>query len=670
MDVQGGSRNQIIGNTITNNTNIGINQESNPYGTTIEGNFISNNGLGIQIYGLNGLPSIIKNNSIIKNTGYGIFINVRYVTINFTYNLLQENGDYGIYLDLSSSSGNYIAYNDFILNGNTNDKQVYSDRNSNMFIYNYYSSQSFNDTNTDGYADTSYQIDGPGNSIDSFPVVEPYTVQHTITDSNILSPLTGDNVSEMVLISWTKSTDSLNHTIYYSLYYSDNNGSTWNLIISDLTNTSILWNTRTVNNSNSYLLKVLVRDTQLQVKETIMNNIFIIDNIPHTLSSPVVLTPTLDEIINGTVMISWQLSNDSLNHTVSYTILYSSDDGHTWKQLVKDLTNTSYMWDTTLMEDGAIYKIKIISSDNLSLSNESISETFSIRNTEHVLTSVTLSNPTGGEILQDLVTITWTASVDSWDHNVTYIVYYWSNDGQNWIELVNDLTNASFIWNTTLVPDGTAYRIKILASDKLGLSIETVSEIFSIRNIEHTLTHVSFLFPVGGETVQDKITISWTSSTDSWSHNVTYNVYYSSDNGETWIELVNDYAGTSYTWDISSVFAGDRYLIKIIASDTILSEETIMDGTITILNNPITSTSTTSTTTSTSTTSTTPTTSQTTSTSSPTTTSTGTTSETTSQLNSKKNTTQNPTTSPVNIFFISIAFLIMPIVLLRKRKQD
>ena len=63
----------------------------------------------------------------------------------------------------------------------------------------------------------------------------------------------------MQTITWT-ATDPQSDTLTYTVYYSPNGGQTWTLLATDLTAPSYLWDTTTVVDGTTYLLKVEASD--------------------------------------------------------------------------------------------------------------------------------------------------------------------------------------------------------------------------------------------------------------------------------------------------------------------------------------------------------------------------------------------------------------------------
>ncbi|MFX0092935.1 MAG: nitrous oxide reductase family maturation protein NosD [Candidatus Hodarchaeota archaeon] len=110
----------------------------------------------------------------------------------------------------------------------------------------------------------------------------------------------------------------------------------------------------------------------------------------------------------------------------------------------------------------------------------------------------------------------------------------------------------------------------------------------------HQLT-VIVLSPNGGETLKNTTIIRWATTNDSWGHTVTYSVYYTVNNGASWVLLASSLTMTSYTWNTSTAPDGSNYIIRVVARCTgnLITEDT-SDATF-IIQNTQTNTSTSST---------------------------------------------------------------------------
>ncbi|MFX1286043.1 MAG: nitrous oxide reductase family maturation protein NosD [Promethearchaeota archaeon] len=74
-----------------------------------------------------------------------------------------------------------------------------------------------------------------------------------------------------------------------------------------------------------------------------------------------VLYPYSGLTVNGTITIEWTAAIDSWGHSITYTVFYSFDGGVLWVVLESSLSPTSYIWDTTTVDNGN-YLIKVNAS--------------------------------------------------------------------------------------------------------------------------------------------------------------------------------------------------------------------------------------------------------------------------------------------------------------------
>ncbi|MFQ5980462.1 MAG: right-handed parallel beta-helix repeat-containing protein [Candidatus Heimdallarchaeota archaeon] len=74
------------------------------------------------------------------------------------------------------------------------------------------------------------------------------------------------------------------------------------------------------------------------------------------------------------------------------------------------------------------------------------------------------------------------------------------------------------------------------------------------------------VYPNGGETLSGTVSIRWSAAVDLLRHPVTYAVYYSPNNGDSWSLLAGTLTSTSYPWDTSGVSDGSHYLVRVVAT--------------------------------------------------------------------------------------------------------
>jgi parallel beta-helix repeat protein len=102
----------------------------------------------------------------------------------------------------------------------------------------------------------------------------------------------------------------------------------------------------------------------------------------HNFFIPTIIYPKGGETINGISTIQWVPSNDTLNHPISYSVYYSSDSGTSWIRLAQGLTTPNYAWNTSAVNDGTTYLIRVVVTCSKGLTMVNLSEgTFAIKNT-------------------------------------------------------------------------------------------------------------------------------------------------------------------------------------------------------------------------------------------------------------------------------------------------
>jgi parallel beta-helix repeat protein len=102
----------------------------------------------------------------------------------------------------------------------------------------------------------------------------------------------------------------------------------------------------------------------------------------------------------------------------------------------------------------------------------------------HELTEPTVIFPNGGEKLSGEITILWNESVDSWDHEVTYDIWWSWDRGVLWEQIAWDVTETTFtVDSTTVLHDGQNNLFKVIAKDGRGMTAEDTSDDrFVIKN--------------------------------------------------------------------------------------------------------------------------------------------------------------------------------------------
>ncbi|TFF94663.1 hypothetical protein EU546_04600, partial [Candidatus Thorarchaeota archaeon] len=84
--------------------------------------------------------------------------------------------------------------------------------------------------------------------------------------------------------------------------------------------------------------------------------------------------------------------------------------------------------------------------------------------------------------------------------------------------------------------------------------------------IENRAPIVEVVFPNGGEVLNETEVIEWT-AVDPNRDELTFDIYYSDNNGSDWSLLTGGLSGLTYSWNTSLHDDGDSYLIRVVAFD-------------------------------------------------------------------------------------------------------
>jgi len=293
----------------------------------------------------------------------------------------------------------------------------------------------------------------------------------------VLYPNSGEIVSGIVEISWT-SEGFEPATLNYSLLLWNESSGVWIPIVNDITETEYLWDTTTINDGQ-YRIRVEAYDGSLSRFDE-SDFLFTINNV-NEAPSILVLYPNGGETVDDTITITWSAS-DSDYDTLSFTVYYRESTG-SWIQLIAGISANSYAWNTNSIVDGDYY-IRIVASDG-SLTAEDTSDTYFTITHVNNAPILNILQPKEGHVYYGDITIQWYA-VDPENDPLVYNVYYWN--GSNWVELATSLTTTtSIIWDTTSVPNGFSYKIKVTATDgEFTTTDETYY--FSIHNVSTSPT--------------------------------------------------------------------------------------------------------------------------------------------------------------------------------------
>ena len=135
--------------------------------------------------------------------------------------------------------------------------------------------------------DEPYPIDD--DTQDLFPLTSPYSQTHpnfhVLVSPRVIYPNGGENLNNTITIYWFSSSDSFGHPITYSIYYSSDSGTNWELLDFTLSSTSYSWNTILLPPATTYMIKVVAQCSEGKTATDISDGTFRILNFPTTSSS-------------------------------------------------------------------------------------------------------------------------------------------------------------------------------------------------------------------------------------------------------------------------------------------------------------------------------------------------------------------------------------------------
>ncbi|MHA2064713.1 MAG: right-handed parallel beta-helix repeat-containing protein, partial [Candidatus Thorarchaeota archaeon] len=289
---------------------------------------------------------------------------------NILINTVANSTEHGFYVE-STSGNNTIKWNAFISNNLGGTSQALDDASVNV-QYNYWSDWTTPDANSDQIVDFPYALEGAAMNEDPFPLTKPAnaSVVHFLTPFRVLYPNGGESITESANIQWVPSYDSENHAVNYSIYVSSNSGTDWEKIVGNLTATQYEWNTTSELKTAHYLIRVIAECSGgLNVSDESDGEFSL---IPHTLSEVIITSPANSGPFDRSLMIEWDAVVDSWGWSVSYYIQYSSTGGYDWNDLASGLTDNSYQWDISQLEEDDTYVVKIVASADGGLLSEAI----------------------------------------------------------------------------------------------------------------------------------------------------------------------------------------------------------------------------------------------------------------------------------------------------------
>lgn len=364
-----------------------------------------------------------------------------------------------------------------------------------------------------------------------FTIRQPKPVLITPNGGEVLDIASNTN------ITWQTNTISCNTV---RLEYSTNNGFTWTVITTGLSN------------SGSYSWAIPAQPTT-QGRIRIVNECFpaqmdTSDNAFTILTPVQVLYPnvvgdSLKSCQSVTVTFRKNFNNSSI-----FYFFYTLDNGVNWilqsSSTFSSTTSGSFAWTVPQVSGTAQGRVKIsISSDpnNATLYQDSSDQIFTIK---MPVPDITVVNPNGGQVLNagQNYTINWTNGPTA---SGLYTLRYTSSGGNS--TFASNVTGNNFIWT---VPNINASNVLMRVTDQNNTcKFDTSDNYFTIVPATPQLTS-----PNGGEFwgAGTSQLITW--STASIYSGATVRLDYSLDSGLTWNVIIASTSNTgSYNWTVPNL---------------------------------------------------------------------------------------------------------------------
>lgn len=367
----------------------------------------------------------------------------------------------------------------------------------------------------------------------------------------VTSPNGGESweVGSNRTVTWTAS-GGFNSVV---IEYSHDNGSTWNMIESSVSNTGTYEWPVPDTVSEECLVRVTASDGGGDPRPTdISDAIFSI--VPPASPFIRVMTPNGGEqlLIGSTYEITWYAADSR----EPVRIEYSTDGGQAWTEIIAATENDGeYDW-TVPAEPSEICLVRVSELDGQPVD---ISDAvFSI--IQPIPGPVTVTAPNGGENLESgsEFDITWTCT----DLNNVTIEYSVSN-GETWIYVDKVAADSgSYTWTVPPTPSEMCL-VRVSGADADENPWDVSDNVFTIADPSGAFIEVTA--PNGGESlgVGEEYYITWASTGIN-----SVQIEYSTDNGELWTEIDTVPAvGGRYTWTVPAA-PSNLCLVRITGNDT------------------------------------------------------------------------------------------------------
>ena len=475
---------------------------SNVTNGVITGNIITDISIrGIEISECG--PVTISNNKLLR-IRFGIYLELAPMS-NIFGNIISNCSDWGIMIEYSdgcSISRNTLYYcRDFGVWVTSHDCEIqynnFIDNNYNFFQLNviqedcfidsnFYSDWTTPDDDMDSIIDIPYPIPYSSGIYDLRPRAKCYANSelHVISSPFILSPTYFHSLSDhygLFNITWKPSSSTFDVDIRYAIAM-EKIDNTYVSIATSLTTTYYTINLDDLNES-TYSFWIVAYGAN---KISLSSHSSDIDIKYHAIEIPRVNNPFGTGRFGEVIEIRWYNCEDSYGHEVWYDLSYSPDNGVNWIPIASNLTGTdttwiSYTWNITDLTPKWGYIVKVVARCAYgAVSSDTTDGPFII--IPHTMSIPYIATPICNYTYDTSILIDWVDVSDSWNHPVSYNLYYRNINESSWTLIDSQLYETEYTWNTTLIEGESRYVIMVEAVEPSGLSSTELSKIFIISH--------------------------------------------------------------------------------------------------------------------------------------------------------------------------------------------
>jgi hypothetical protein len=327
------------------------------------------------------------------------------------------------------------------------------------------------------------------------------TFSPSVAQNTISTPNGGEQWSGTQSIQWdeTRITDSHLLATPISISYSSTGGAPWTLIATNEPNDgSYSWDTTTAGGDGaSYKINITAVDGAGKIGFDLSNATFELDNTrPSCIVAYNRSSSYLKSGVRLRIYANFTEGGSGIDESTVKISINTAGNGDLTNTSMTRVSNTRWYYDWTIpsgSDDDGVLTVRIWAKDNASNNVNPFPTTEgskTIDNTAPSVSSAAITSPDGGEQWSGSHMLTWNPGDISDSHLMAspITLSYSSNAGGSWTQIATGLANSgSYSWSTTSVPDGSAYLIRMLATDMAGnVGSDVSNSTFTIDNSDPT----------------------------------------------------------------------------------------------------------------------------------------------------------------------------------------